>query len=109
VSSFFRATPLLYLQERRLAESEGEGQWKIINEGREWLENSGRKETGKKEERKETAETVLHNPTFSDPLGGSFEGHPMGNFTDCCNFCFDPPGGAVYVEEERVEIGAKPA
>ena len=81
--------PLLYLQERRLAESEGEGQWKIINEGREWLENGGGKETGKKEERKETTETVLHNPTFSDPLGISFGGHPRGNFTGYCDFYFN--------------------
>ena len=81
--------PLLYLQERCLAESEGEGQWEITDEGRGWLESGGGKETGKKDERKETAETVLHDPTSSDPLERSFERHPRGNFTDYYDFCFN--------------------
>ena len=46
------------LKERILAETEGEGQWKITDEGREWLESDGGKETGKKDERKEITETV---------------------------------------------------
>lgn len=46
------------LKERTLAETEGEGQWKITDEGREWLESGGEKETGKKDERKEIGETV---------------------------------------------------
>jgi len=54
------------LKEWGLAESEGEG--------RERVESGGGKETGKKDERKETAETVLHNLTFSGPLGRIFEG-----------------------------------
>ena len=57
-----------------LAESGGEGQWKIIGEGRKWLESGGGKETRKKDEGKETVETILHNLTFSDPLGRIFEG-----------------------------------
>ncbi|MBA7564646.1 hypothetical protein ES708_06309 [subsurface metagenome] len=81
--------PLLYLQELCLAESEGEGQWGITDEGRGWLESGGGKETGKKDERKETAETVLHDPTSSDPLERSFERHPKGNFTDYYDFCFN--------------------
>lgn len=51
------------LKERGLAESEGEGQWKITKAGREWLESGGTKETGRKDEKKETAETV---PTQAD-------------------------------------------
>jgi len=62
------------LKEWGLAESEGEGQWEITGEGRERVESGGGKETGKKDERKETAETVLHNLTFSGPLGRIFEG-----------------------------------
>ena len=75
------------LKERGLAESEEEGQWKITAEGREWLESDGGKETGKKDERKETAETV---PTQADLFrdigerlrigigrGGKQEGTPL--------------------------------
>jgi len=47
-----------------LAEPEAEGQWEITGEGREWLESIGGKET---------AETVLHNLTFSGSLGRIFE------------------------------------
>ena len=36
------------LKERGLAESEGEGQWKITPEGREWIESSAEGERGEK-------------------------------------------------------------
>ena len=45
------------LKERGLADTEGEGQWKITDEGRVWLESDGGKETGRKDERKEISET----------------------------------------------------
>jgi len=41
------------LNERRLAESGGEGQRKTTDWGREWLDGGNPKETGKKDERKE--------------------------------------------------------
>ncbi len=44
---------------------EGEGQWRITDEGREWVESSGGKEIGKKDERKETTEIV---PSQADPF-----------------------------------------
>ena len=46
------------LKERGLAESVGEGQWKITPEGRDWIEGGEQKETRKKEGEKETTETI---------------------------------------------------
>jgi len=47
----------------------------------------------RKQERKMKGNKLLKpsplSLTFSDPLGRSFEGHPRGNFTDYCNFCFN--------------------
>lgn len=59
------------LKERGLAESQGEGQWSITPEGREWLEGGAERERGEGErgregekgKEKETAETV---PSQSD-------------------------------------------
>jgi len=51
------------LKERGLAGSEGEGQWRITTAGRERIEGSEPKETGRKEREKETTETI---PSQSD-------------------------------------------
>ncbi|MBA7664784.1 hypothetical protein ES703_72847 [subsurface metagenome] len=51
------------LKERGLADTEGEGQWKITAEGREWLESGGGKAPGKTDEGKEPAVTI---PTQAD-------------------------------------------
>jgi len=67
---------ILPLKEQGLADSGGEGQW---------LESGGGKET---------AETVLYAPSFSDPLRRSLEGHPKGNSTDYYNFRFGL-GGSI--------------
>jgi len=51
-------------------------------------ESGGGKETGKKDERKETAETAPSQQSdLLRSLGG--KGHPRGNFTDYCNYCFN--------------------
>jgi len=38
---------------------------------------------------KKSPQLFHHNPTFSDPLERSFEGHPRGNFAGYCDFCFN--------------------
>jgi len=38
---------------------------------------------------RETAETVPSQADLLRSVVGSFKGHPRGNFTDYCNFCFD--------------------
>ena len=62
------------LKQRGLADTEGEGQWKITNEGREWLESSDRKNKGgngtkngtKSETKSETNETSETVPSQAD-------------------------------------------
>ena len=55
------------LKQRGLADSEGEGQWKITPEGRERIEGGEPKETGKKErEKEEGKETTGTIPSQSD-------------------------------------------
>jgi hypothetical protein len=47
------------LKGRGCAQTEGEGQWKITEEGRELLETGGGKEKGKKGERKESSDIFV--------------------------------------------------
>lgn len=58
------------LKGRGLAESEGEGQWRITPEGRAWIEGGEPKETGKKE-RKKQRKLFLRSLTYSGPSGRS--------------------------------------
>ena len=56
------------LKKRGIAATEGEGLWKLTDDGREWLESGAGKERGKEKERKRKGkcrELYPRNPTFS--------------------------------------------
>ena len=84
-----------------LAEKVDEEQnlWTVTDKGAEYLSNLGKQPVSQPHVTGPVSQEPRRNrlrpyppyprsPTFSDPLGRSFEGHARGNFTGYCDFCF---------------------
>lgn len=101
--------------------------WTVTEKGTEYLSNLGKQPvsqphvtgpvsqppmtgyvTGTTPQPPETLSTVPSQSDLFRSIGEKFRGAPQGQFHRLLRLLFHP-GGAVYVEEERVEIGAKPA